>query len=504
MASEKQIDVITSLILKGNLNEAESICCKLLGIENNPELVYLLAVIKGMQGKTDDSLNFYKFAIEQLPERGDIAYNYGVELLKKGETAAVKEQWLRAAELDQTHIEARYNLAKMMNKEEKTSKAEALYKEVLNLDSSHKDSLFNLANLYFHENKTIKAVELYKRLLEIDPNCLKAWSNLGKTYKRMKDLVNSEKCYREALKKDPENIDIHWSLSHLLLLQGKMKQGFAEYEWRLKKPEAPHPEWRQEMWDGSDIKNKKLLLWGDQGIGDNIQFLRFVKFASERAKEVSICCQTSLVRLAETAQGVSKVAAFGDYLPEFDVHAPLMSLPHILGIYETSGKSYLTPASKVELKDNGRKRIGLVWSGNPDFPSNKNRSCSLKDLQPLLDIPEIDFYSLQVGEASKAIDEFKGKITDLSPYLSDFSDTASVISQLDLVITVDTGVAHLAGALGKPVWIMLSAVENDWRWSLDTTKNKWYPTATLFRQKTHANWADVVAEMVQYKKLCLC
>ena len=293
-------------------------------------------------------------------------------------------------------------------------------------------------------------------------------------------------------------MEAHWNLAHLLLIQGRWAEGFAEYEWRLKRPEAPHPEWSQPTWDGTPAPEQCLLLWVDQGVGDAIQFLRFARFAAERVGKVIIRCQSSLIGLAETAPGIDQAVAIEQPLPDFDCHAPLMSLAHLLDKTNPADSwhgTYLSAPDAFSLGAPSSNRcVGLVWAGNPVHRNDANRSCPFAALRPLLGIPGTSFYSLQVGPGHEALDNTDDAqaIIDLAPRLHDFIDTANAIAALDTVISVDTAVAHLAGAMGKPTWLLLPAVDPDWRWLLGRVDTDWYPSMRLFRQTTPGDWTDAV------------
>ena len=245
------------------------------------------------------------------------------------------------------------------------------------------------------------------------------------------------------------------------------------------------------------FKIKQFYCIVNRCLGDTIQFIRYAPLVAEFGGKVIVECQEPLVRLISTVPGIHKIVALGETLPQFDVHAPLLSLPYILGTtLETIpvSNSYLKALESVKIKLDSlaKLNVGIVWSGNPENPDNQKRSCSLKDFLDILDIPDLNFYSLQKGIASHELNDIPDSITvnDISSQLQDFADTAAVVEQLDLIITVDTSVAHLAGALGKQVWLLL-CYNPDWRWLLNREDSPWYPTMRLFRQPNPGNWSAV-------------
>jgi hypothetical protein len=256
------------------------------------------------------------------------------------------------------------------------------------------------------------------------------------------------------------------------------------------------------VWDGAHAPGRHLLLWAEQGIGDAIQFLRYVRAAAARTGRITICCHRELLELAREVEGVDAAKAFGEPLPGFEIHAPLMSLPHLLNVTDPAASwqgAYLhAPPGGAAGGAPGPGRIGLVWSGNPEFTDNTRRACPPEMLRPLVELPGPVFYALQKGAAAESAGRsaLGDRVQDLSPGLSDFADTARAISRLDLVVTVDTAVAHLAGAMAKPVWVMLHHAP-DWRWQGAGESTAWYPTMRLFRQKAPGDWPSVIREIRQ-------
>jgi hypothetical protein len=298
-------------------------------------------------------------------------------------------------------------------------------------------------------------------------------------------------------------------LAQALLATGRYEEGWEEFEWRWRGEDASLrlPPFPQPLWDGSqDIAGKRVLLHAEQGYGDAIQFIRYAPMIAARGARVIAICDPALVALFRRVPGVESVVEPGQPLPQFDCHAPLMSLPRAFRTtLATIPRSipYVMPDPQAIETWRARLaarpaplKIGLAWAGRPTFVAASMKACPLERLVPLMDTPRCDFFSLQKGEAAaelQAPGPWSGKITDYTADLDDFGDTAALIAALDLVISIDTAVAHLAGALGKPVWLMLAAVP-DWRWLPEGGALAWYPTATLFRQRTGGDWAGVVEE----------
>ena len=312
----------------------------------------------------------------------------------------------------------------------------------------------------------------------------------------------AEAVYREAIRRRDGWAKAHWNLAVLLLGRGRWTEGFAEFQWRLKHFPLPGIATARPAWDGAPVLDRHLLLWAEQGAGDAIQFLRFVPMAARRAGRITLCLHKGLVGLGRQVEGVARVVAFGEPLDDVDVQAPLMSLPHLLGATTPSmfwtGPYLSAPGGPMEKTDAGPLRVGLVWSGNPDFVDNARRACPPRALVPLTEVPGAEFYSLQKGAAAEAAgrDAFGRKMIDLAPRLRDFADTARAIFGLDLVIGTDTAVPHLAAAMGTPVWLMLHHAP-DWRWQSAGDQSVWYPDMRLFRQQRPGDWETVVRRIQQ-------
>lgn len=306
----------------------------------------------------------------------------------------------------------------------------------------------------------------------------------------------------KVLRAVPEHAEAHWNYALLLLLQGNYGAGFREYEWRWKKRRFTSPlrEFPQPRWHGENISGKTVLVYAEQGFGDTIQFCRYLPLLVKLGGNVLFECHQSLTALMlELGPGIA-VIPFGQLLPAFDCHIPLLSLPYLFGsTVETipAVVPYLAPPEKrlpfwrsVMVPDAAPK-VGLCWSGKIYPDSGRTIAASL--LSPLKTVPGLSFVSLQVGEG---LEKPPFPLIDLTLLIQDFADTAAVITQLDLVVTIDTAVAHLAGALGKETWLLLPFAP-DWRWGLEREDCPWYPGMRLFRQQESGDWEPVVAQVCE-------
>lgn len=384
------------------------------------------------------------------------------------------------------------------------------YREVLRLDPLHAKACNNLGILCQRRGEMETAIALFNEAIRIDHSLAEPHVNLGNLYQEKGDLMSAVQHYQCAIRTEPEYAHAHCCLGEALLAMGQHETGWIEYEWRWKAgdPNLRLPPVYQPLWDGTqDIAHKRVLLHTEQGFGDAIQFIRYAPLVAARKASVIVICHEALRALFQTVPGVQSVATPAQPLPDFDYHVPLMSLPRT---FKTTLKTipsqipYLSAApSAIEA---WRKRlapyadllkIGLVWMGSATFIAAKLKSCPVEQLAMLVDAPKCAFFSLQMGEAAAEVKKFNVNgcaVIDHTGALGNFSDTAAFVSALDVVITIDTAVAHLAGALGKRVWVLLAHFP-DWRWLPEGGAFKWYPTARLFKQHTEDDWGSVMAEV---------
>jgi Flp pilus assembly protein TadD len=340
----------------------------------------------------------------------------------------------------------------------------------------------------------------------------RAYQNLGSVLLQLGDRVEAEAAIDQAIRLNPQYPLAHMSKASLLFLRGDLQPAWNEYEWRWQSKGFPTqwPNWPQPAWDGSPLRGRMLQLWPEQGLGDTIQFVRYAIQASQHGGRVTVVCAPSLRRLFATLPGSLQIVAEKESTPPFDVHLPLMSLPRVFGTRLDTIPSqvpYLQPDAQQAAAWRGRMpssavdralRVGLVWAGSPTHKGDASRSIPLRLLSPLLSIPHVQFYSLQKGERANDLRGIESPlpVIDWTQELGDFADTAALIDCLDLVITIDTSVAHLAGAMGKETWTMLQFAA-DFRWMAEGDRSPWYPTMRLFRQKTIGDWPGVVERVTQ-------
>lgn len=463
-----------------------------------PEAFYNLGNAFKAKGDLGSAKINYQKTIVLKPNFPEVHNNLGLVLQEEGYIAEAINCYQQAIRLNPEYAEAHNNLGNAFEEEKSLEKAIACYEKSLALNPNYIDAYNNLGNVLLAQGKGEEAIACYEKALDLNPNYVQAHYNYANALKYLDRLEDAIAKLQYTLTLDPNFAEAHKNLGISLLIKGEFASGFAEYEWRWYTKEYRKIASFQPVWNSGDLQGKKILLLCEQGFGDNIHFIRYAPLIAQQGAQITLACYEELYRLFSTIPGIEKVVTSGTSV-EYDYCAPTMSLPYLMGTTaETipTNIPYLSPpkTSAITLESHPETylKIGIVWAGNPGNTNDHNRSCSLLNFLPILDIPGIAFYSLQKGAKSQDLSALNltDKIQDMGEKITDFADTAAVINQLDLVICVDTSVAHLAGAMGKPVWVLLSKVA-DWRWMLEGENNPWYPTLRLFRQTKLGDWHPV-------------
>ncbi|WP_406868207.1 tetratricopeptide repeat protein [Paraburkholderia fungorum] len=381
------------------------------------------------------------------------------------------------------------------------------------LQPGYPDAWSNRGNALSDLNRPHEARESYQRALELAPAFADAWNNLGLTQVDLNEHAQALHSYERALAVNPAAAETHWNRSLCLLQLGQLEAGWAEYEWRWERSriKASRRTFAQPLWLGNfSIDGKTILLHAEQGLGDTLQFCRYAKTVSKLGAKVVLEVPRELMRLMSTLDGVNQLIEAGHALPPFDCHCPLLSLPlacktDLASIPSKTPYLFADPQASREWHERiaapAQKclNVGLVWAGGnrPHVAelrkNDARRSITFERLAPILDVPNVRFFSLQKGPAARQLqhDDSHLDVIDYTEELDDFADTAALVANLDLVISVDTSTAHLAGALDKPVWI-LNRFDTCWRWMLERTDTPWYAQAKLFRQPALGDWDSVI------------
>ena len=365
----------------------------------------------------------------------------------------------------------------------------------------------NLSGLYRVQYRVEQAVTEAREAVRLQPDAARFLVNLGKALVDNGQRDEALSAFLAALGREAGNPEAHLAVGQVLLARGEMTPGWLEYEWRnqLDMAKGMLPRMVAAQWNGMRLPKDRILLVGDQGYGDTLQFCRFVPMVAERCQEVVLGCSPDLLPLLSKIPGVAKAYSRWNEIPRHAAYCLLSSLPGIFGIQPDTIPAempYLSPepeAARIwaerlaERVPPGQRRVGIAWSGRPTHPNDRRRSMRIADLAPLARVAGVAFVSLQQKVPQRdagALDTLPGMI-DMAEHLTDFAQTAAAIANLDLVVTIDTAVGHLSGALGRPVWLML-ANPSDWRWMLDRDDTPWYPTMRLFRQPRPGDWPALV------------
>jgi Flp pilus assembly protein TadD len=466
---DQQLAQAIALHKQGRIAEAESAYRRILAANPLvPEAHNALGIALQQQGKPDQALPCFATAVRLKPDYAGAHSNMGAALQLLGRIHEAMAAFERALVLDPNNAEARYNLASALHVQERLAEAEAGYRQVL---AAH-------------------------------PGHVGAWNNLGIALRGLGRLDEAAQAYGRAIQLAPAIPDHHYNLAMALLEAGELARGWAEHEWRIRAGITPDAHAGVPRWAGDDPKGRTILVWAEQGLGDSLNFCRYLPMLATLGAKVVFEVQAPLAALCRASMPDITVVARGEPLPAFELQVPLLSLPHLMGTETVAAipatGAYLTPSSdslaywRHRLGTGDRRRIGLVWSGNKAQKNNHNRSVPFERLAPLFALDGIEWVSLQVGDPQP----LPAGVTDLADGLSDFDRTAGAMACLDLVVSVDTSVLHLAGAMNHAAIGMLCFAP-DWRWLRGFDSSPWYPAMRLIRQEAPGDWDGVVERLAQ-------
>jgi tetratricopeptide (TPR) repeat protein len=525
----------------GRLTEAESVYREVLRqVPNHPDALHLLGMVARRSGRPELALDLIQRAISANPSSADYRGNLGLVLLDQskfeqaiaafqqairlrpdfaqawcnlgsaysaqGKSQAAVEAFQTAIQINPRFFEAYCNLANTLTEQKQSGPAMAALKTALEINPNSADLNYNLGNLLRDRGEFAESIAPFQRAIDLDPNHLQARQNMGNSLRDLGRHAAAVDCYSQLIAIEPEHAEAHWNLSLTQLLLGDFKRGWVEHEWRLKCTSLSRPQdFGQPRWRGEPLDGCTILLHPEQGLGDVLQFVRYAPMVAARGGRVVLQCQRELQQLLTGVPGISLVISRGQQLPSFNLECPLLSLPFVFGTTLDSIPAdvpylFADPALsnlwQHKLGGITGRKVGLVWAGSKTHRNDRNRSIAASQLAALAAIPGVCFVSLQKDATPEQIAELNlgPKLIDHTADLHDFADTAGLIANLDLVISVDTSVAHLAGGMGKPVWLLLP-FDPDWRWLLDREDSPWYPTMRLFRQREAENWSDVIARI---------
>jgi tetratricopeptide (TPR) repeat protein len=454
----------------------------------------------------DAAIAEYQKAVAINPRYAEAHYHWGHALQQLERHGDAIQQYERALALRSNYPEAHNNIGNALLSLGRAEEAIGRYERALAVSPGYAEAHINLASTLMLLNRAPEAVARSEALIRLRPDFAEAHTVLGRAFLALNRAEAALEFFERAGAIKPDYAETHWYAGQARLLLGDFEMGWRQWERRLLMPSAHLPQFSRPQWSGAeDLAGKTILLYAEpgEGFGDTIQFVRYVPLVARRGARVVLQVQAALAPLLRGLEGVSALCFPGETLPDFDLHSPLMSLPFAFGTTMASipALPYLSPPTakvaewRAILGESSVPRIGVAWSGRPRQGQFRNRALPLQLLAPMLEMRGVRFVAIQkdLREGDTEILRSLDQVQSVGGRLADFADAAAAISLLDLVITVDTSVAHLAGALGKPVWIMLQFAA-DWRWLTGRDDNPWYPSARLFRQPAIGDWESVAAQ----------
>jgi tetratricopeptide (TPR) repeat protein len=473
-----------------------------------PEFLNNLGVALSGAGSLAEAEACYRAAVRLRPAYAEAHNNLGFALTAQGRAEEAVASCRQALALVPAYAEAHNNLGNALRRLERYAEAEACYHEALRLKPNFLDARHNLAVALAAQDRLEEAVTNYQAVLRCRPDHAEAYNNLGASLQELGKLDEAVTAYRQAISLRPDYAGAHASLSLALLLQGNFREGWPELEWRLQRWARS---FSRPLWDGSPLPDHTILLYyRELGLGDTFQFICYAPLVKQRVGRVVVEAPPGLGAILSTCPGVDQVVEEGTEPPPYDVYAPQLRLPIIFGTTLTnvpanvpylSADPVLVARWRQRLAGLPGFKIGIAWEASRKHPGSRPRCIPLRQFAPLARLPGVRLISLQKGGG---LDQLAGVAEDfpvtsfgdeLDQTAGAFMDTAAIMKNLDLVISADTSVVHLAGALGVRAWVPLPQVP-DWRWLLHRQGTPWYPTLRLFRQSVRGQWEDVFDRLV--------
>lgn len=483
---------------------------------NNADLLHHSGVSAYQNGDLKTALEFVLKAIKINCNVPKYYNTFGVILAQAGREQAAIKAYQKAIALNNNYGEAYSNLGNCLQKQNKYSESLGYYAKATTLNPDYAESYNNLAAALYKLGNFKAAIENCRKAIKLKGNYAEAYNTLAAALQAEQRFDEATECYDKTVKYAPEYAEAYYSRGMLYLCHGEFAKGWDDYQWRLKtKKTKVTLRYDKPWWQGESFQGKTLLVQSEQGFGDSIQFVRYLPMAKDRGGTVILAEKSELIGSFQSLEGIDDLVDLRELIDgavKYDLYIPLLNLP---AIFDTKIDNiparipYLSAeASKIvywhdKIKTDAFK-IGIAWSGNPEHANDHNRSCALKYFTRLAKIKDIKLFSLQKGPGTEQINNWPEnlELINLGQKFEDFTDTAAAIENMDLTISVDTSVAHLAGAMGKATWLLIP-YESDWRWMLEREDSPWYPTIRLFRQKQHGNWDDVFQSATEQLKILI-
>jgi tetratricopeptide (TPR) repeat protein len=475
------------------------------------EAYYRLATALAGQRQLEEAGACFRQALRQRPGWAEASNSLGKVFRDQKRPAEAEACYREALQFQPDLAEAHYNLGVCLLEQRRPAEAEQSCRAAVRLLPEAAAAHNTLGVALLEQQRPEEALACFERAVQLQPGSSEAQNNRGNALWQLGRLEEALASYAQALQIQPDYAEVHRNVALIRLLLGDFDQGWAEFEWRWQLPINRSRSFTRPRWDGSSLTGRTILLYAEQGLGDTIQFIRYARLVKALGATVIVECQRPLLRLLARCPDIDRLVAQGDPLPAHDVCAPLLSLPYHFGtrlntipanVPYLEADPALVEQWRRELAALSGFKIGINWQGNAQYQHDKQRSLPLREFAPLAALPGVQLLSLQKGPGSEQLAAVAGQwpVTDLGARLDEaagaFMDTAAVMKGLDLVVTSDTAIPHLAGALGVPVWVALAKVP-DWRFLLEREDSPWYPSMRLFRQERAGEWGAVFERIAQ-------
>lgn len=494
------LEAALALHRSGDLPAAQAAYAAILASDpGNAEAIAMLGVMAHQRGRPDAALDLIDRALFLNPELDRLYAHRCTALCALGRLPEALEAILEAERRGLDPLHCLFTRANVLCDLRRYAEGAALYEQALQMDPDQIAVRLNLGMARWRQGALDAAEAAFQDALSRHPELAEAHYGMGLIHRARNDLIAANLAQRAATAIDPNHAKAQLELGELDLLAGFFREGFAGYEWRYHLPHALGllPQFDTPAWDGSELNGQGLFVYVEQGYGDSVMFARFLPMAAARGARIVLGVSAPLARLFQGFPGVDRLVTSWQEAAPYQRHAPISSLPLLLGVDSPAAlpsAPYLRadPEAVARFRariGGGAPAVGLVWGGRPENPNDHKRSLPV-DLLPSLAKTGVRLFSLQKDASPPP----QLPCVDLAPDIDDFADAAAAIEALDLVISVDTAIAHLAGALGKPVWILLPFAP-DWRWRLERADSDWYPSARLFRQPSPGDWDSVLRDL---------
>ena len=481
--------------------------------QNNADSLHRSGVSAWQNGDLKTASELVLKAIQADSNAPEYYNTFGVILAQAGSEQGAAKAYQKAIELNNGYAQAHSNLGNCLQKQNKYAESIEYYTKAIKLNPDYAEAHNNLASALYKLGNSNAAIKHCRKAIELKADYAEAYNTLAAALNMDRRYDEAIECYNKTIELAPDYAEAYYSRGLLYLRCGQFAKGWDDYQWRLKTAGTKIKlRYDKPWWRGENFHGKTLLVQSEQGFGDSIQFVRYLPMVKDRGTTVILAEKPELIDLFRDLEGIDDLvglAELADGDVKYDLYVPLLNLP---GIFDTRPDNIPARIPYLSAKEpkvahwrnkiqTEAFKIGIAWAGNPIHTNDHNRSCPLQNFTPLAEIKNVKLFSLQKGPGIEQIKGWPGdtELIDLGQAFADFTDTAAAIENMDLIISVDTSVLHLAGAMGKTAWALIPC-ESDWRWMLNTQDSPWYPTITLLRQKQHGNWQELfhrVADRVE-------